>query len=71
MGTHHVDVSVQDTSSDEQRLWLVLFLLVEVEDFLDTVGAVIGSNLLINVLFFIKCVSYFLTNGHLLITMLG
>jgi hypothetical protein len=44
---------------------------VEVKDFLDTVGAVIGSDLLINVLFFIECVCYFLANRHLLIIWLG
>jgi hypothetical protein len=67
LGTDHVDVSVQDTSSDEQCFWFVLFLLMEVKDFLDTVGAVISSDLLINVLLFIECVSYFLADGHLFV----
>lgn len=67
MSAHHVDVSVQDTSSDEESLWLVFFLLVEVKDFLNTVGAVIGSDLLINVLLLGKSILDFLSNRHLFI----
>lgn len=37
--TNHVDVSVKDTGCDEQGFFLVIFFLMEVEDFLDSIGA--------------------------------
>lgn len=45
--TYHIDVSVEDSSGYEEGLWLVVFLLVEVEDLLNTIGAVVGSDLLV------------------------
>ena len=39
---------------------------MEIEDFLDTVRAVIGCDLLVNVLIFVEGAVNFLANGHFL-----
>jgi hypothetical protein len=57
---HHVYVPVKDASSNEQCLLLVLLLHVKVEDLLDSVGAIVGGDLLINVLLLGKCFLNFL-----------
>ena len=37
----HIDISVEKAGSYKESFLLVIFFLVEVEDFLDTVGAII------------------------------
>ena len=47
LDTYHIDVSVEDSCGDKESFWLVLLLLVEVEDLLDSIGAVVRSDLLV------------------------
>jgi hypothetical protein len=49
-----VDVFVHYSRRYKQGLLLVLFLLVQVEYLLDSIRTVVGSDLLINVLFLIE-----------------
>ena len=46
-----MNISVHDACCNEKTLWLVLFLLVEVDDFFDNIVAVEGGNLNTDILF--------------------
>jgi hypothetical protein len=65
--TDHMDVPVQDASSNEECFLLVLLLHVKVEDLLDTVGAIVGRDLLINVYLLRECFLDFLSQSHLFV----
>lgn len=65
LGTDQVDVSVKDSGGNKECLWFIFFLHVKVEDLLDTVGAVICCDLLINVLFLLESALNLLADRHL------
>lgn len=66
LGSDHVDISVQNSGGDEKSLLLVLFFMVEVKYLLDSIRPIVGCDLLLNVLLFMKGVLDLLGQGELL-----
>jgi len=47
ISSHHSNISVEDASGDEYRLFFIIFFLMQVEDLLDTEGSHVLGNMVL------------------------
>ena len=55
LSSNHVNISIEDSGGNKERLGFVLFLLMEIEDLLDSIRSIIRCDLLVQVLLLVEC----------------